>query len=233
MTSSNYQQAHIARLEALIQQTGGIVPPMTNPTNFEARSLQLLEVLNTSITGADRLIGNNWEMRRATKPVSRPDGSALSIGDTLILSDGSSWTWNGTYWLGARRTHSVFGLVNAASAISVELFTRDIFIYWVSTDALFNSPQNSTNYFRWRFETAPTTSGLHFLTFMDSAVLNLASGNVQTVIRTNLNAAYSLAPSTPGANRYVRIGNSIGGTATGSPGPIQSPLVTLQYSEIL
>lgn len=53
-----------------------------------------------SIIPNGALINNVCHIYQSTKPTTRPDGSALVVGDICYkINDGTQWFWNGTYWL--------------------------------------------------------------------------------------------------------------------------------------
>ncbi|HEY9750220.1 MAG TPA: hypothetical protein V6C63_16165 [Allocoleopsis sp.] len=52
MPVSNYETEFIAKLEQIIVSSGGSVPPMTGPTNFQLRSLELLDAINVAAGGS-------------------------------------------------------------------------------------------------------------------------------------------------------------------------------------
>jgi hypothetical protein len=47
----NYEAAYLVKLEGIVTAMGGVVPPMTTPTSFEARSLQLLDAISAASGG--------------------------------------------------------------------------------------------------------------------------------------------------------------------------------------
>jgi hypothetical protein len=54
---SNYETEFIAKLEQIILSSGGSIPPMTGPTNFQLRSLELLDALNFATSGSKTAAG--------------------------------------------------------------------------------------------------------------------------------------------------------------------------------
>jgi hypothetical protein len=47
----NYEAAYLVKLEGIVTAMGGVVPPMTTPTSFQARSLQLLDAISAASGG--------------------------------------------------------------------------------------------------------------------------------------------------------------------------------------
>jgi hypothetical protein len=68
------------------------------------------------------LINNIANFYRATKPLTRVDGSALGIGDRWInSSNADTWIWNGTYWIGATEFRKVTIRASATATITISM----------------------------------------------------------------------------------------------------------------
>lgn len=67
--------------------------------------------MSTIYTPNTGLIRGVQHFYTATKPTTRPNGSALVIGDRWWKTDeGTEWFWNGTYWLSTQlyESNSIF-----------------------------------------------------------------------------------------------------------------------------
>lgn len=58
MVTTNYQADFLKKIEVMILSVGGTVPAMSNATNFEERSLELLDSLNTSLQSLNTSLQN-------------------------------------------------------------------------------------------------------------------------------------------------------------------------------
>ena len=106
----NYELAYLQKLEAIIISMGGTVPPMTTPTSFERRSIELLDAIALSAGGGSSL------------PVV---GSPLLLPYPVTLSAGLWTDTNNVLWF-APNGASV-GAVGSGSTVAIakaeKLFT--------------------------------------------------------------------------------------------------------------
>lgn len=156
MVASNYEAAFIAKLEQIIVSSGGLVPPMTGPTNFQVRSLELLDALNVaagSSTNASSVAftpAGSITAANVQAAIAELDSEApfLPVGATIDyegLIDGTGiLTENNLIWLlldGATIGNSASGASRYADVKSQALYTK----LWTNTNlAIFTSAGVST-----------------------------------------------------------------------------------------
>ena len=96
----NYEAAYLVKLEGIVTAMGGVVSPMTTPTSFEARSLQLLDAISAAS-------GGGFTYNQTAEPVGPTAGQTWrerSAGG-LILGE---WEWSGSLWLGVKTANVIF-----------------------------------------------------------------------------------------------------------------------------
>lgn len=139
MPVSNYETEFIVKLEQIIVSSGGSVPPMTGPTNFQLRSLELLDALNVA-TGGSRTAAGVTFTPTGTIAASNVQGAIaeldaeapfLPVGATIdyegLLDSTGILTESSLVWLlldGATIGSSASGATRYANAKVQTLFTK-------------------------------------------------------------------------------------------------------------
>ena len=82
----NYEAAYLVKLEGIVTAMGGVVPPMTTPTSFQARSLQLLDAISAAS-------GGGFTFDQTAEPVGPAAGATWRerSANGRILRD---WEWD-------------------------------------------------------------------------------------------------------------------------------------------
>jgi hypothetical protein len=85
----NYEAAYLVKLEGIVTAMGGVVPPMTTPTSFQARSLQLLDAISAASGGG----GGGFTFDQTAEPVGPAAGATWRerSANGRILRD---WEWD-------------------------------------------------------------------------------------------------------------------------------------------
>ena len=142
----NYEAAYLVKLEGIVTAMGGVVPPMTTPTSFEARSLQLLDAISATIP-----FGFTYD--QTAEPVGPTAGQTWrerSAGG-LILGD---WEWSGSLWLGNREIQRGVSESRASNTTVIYANTgslnRVVFIESLYWGAFIVAPANATD--NWIFD---------------------------------------------------------------------------------
>ena len=148
----NYEATYLVKLEGIVTAMGGVVPPMTTPTSFEARSLQLLDAISAAS-------GGGFTFDQTAEPVGPTAGQTWrerSAGGLIL----GQWEWSGSLWIAIAATSLPFSSVNGASpfnsiSLSTSRFVQMPFLRAVAvsicSSAFLNPIADSSN--RWDIAT--------------------------------------------------------------------------------
>lgn len=186
-----------------------------------------------SIIPNGALINNVCHIYQTTRPTTRPDGSALVIGDKWYNSDiRVDFFWNGTYWLSSPEVTAPNIITNLTSVnncnISNDFADHDIFINKIVWTGRTGSNNSGTNYRQLSF-IRYTNDGLN--TTLQSNIYNTSTLAANTYFNKviNYNRFQALSRdvengASPTVNLYYMQSSSFG-----SPGAVTESLL-VNYS---
>lgn len=169
------------------------------------------------------LINGVCNIYQSTKPTTRPDGSALVVGDIWnSTSTGVEGFWNGTYWLGERKSGSLTTLNGAGGTTpAISIFTDLVLVEYINWFGLTGAVHDATNNFGLRWTGFQPNGSAAFSSFFatTSAIGAASTYNIElaniVVNRLNVlanNEAKNLglsffqinSPTTSGVNTNLR-----------------------------
>ena len=175
--------------------------------------------------GTNPIIQNGfYQFAQNTKPTQRAAGVPLVAGDRWFnTSNGTEWFWNGTYWLSqnlyklrawtgsAGATGTVHSLTDSPVDVANVFFEKNII-----SSALMVSPQDSSNYWEyyWNTYSTPDLAGVGYTT--SNLIANGTTNN--TIFSVTINTAVFSFLFADGVFAKV-----------GSPGSIRRTSMSLTY----
>lgn len=163
-----------------------------------------------------------YTLEQSSKPVVRPDGSALVVGDTWINASENSeiYTWDGTYFRGKNQaaTQNLFAGANTGFRFQMPqeiiLIRKCVQSYFVSTT------NDASNYWTWSFGRTASGGTSNFTSGNSASISPASSPNATSTLIVNAVQDHT-------SNAYI----TYSGTRTGTPGNITGG-ISIEYNVV-